>query len=254
MRSLSCNIPQALVLTAVLRVEEVGRSFGAHQVLSRVSFTLKQQSINALIGPGGCGKSLLFKIIGGIDKGFSGAVSSDELLLDSVSLMFQEGALFDSLSVMDNVAFPLVAGNVPTNRLPRNQRDMVSEAVFAILRRVGLTRAANKMPAQLSGGMRKRVSLARALVSKPKLLLLDDPIAGLDPVASSVIMEFIKELHDEYKPITIIISHDLRRLFPICEHVLGLFNGIIKFDGTLDALKAFQDRQVREFVSCRFEL
>jgi phospholipid/cholesterol/gamma-HCH transport system ATP-binding protein len=168
--------------------------------------------------------------------------------------MFQEGALFDSLSVYDNVAFPLVGGRVPTNALPREQREDVCAKVSDILARVGLTRAAYKMSGQLSGGMRRRVSLARALVARPKILLLDDPTSGLDPVASSVIMDLIVDLHQEYKPTTFLVSHDLRRLLPVVERILALFDGTIVFDGSLQDLTQNAPAFVRSFVSCRFDL
>jgi phospholipid/cholesterol/gamma-HCH transport system ATP-binding protein len=168
--------------------------------------------------------------------------------------MFQEGALFDSLSVYDNVAFPLVGGRVPTNRLPRHLREDVCLKVSEILARVGLTKAAYKMSGQLSGGMRRRVSLARALVARPKILLLDDPTSGLDPVVSRVIMDLIVELHSEYRPITFLVSHDLRRLLPVVERVLALFDGRIVFDGTVGDLAISAPAFVRSFVACRYEL
>jgi len=171
-----------------------------------------------------------------------------------VGLMFQEGALFDSMSVFDNIAFPLVGGKVPTGSLPVAQRREVRDKVSDILARVGLSNAAFKMPGQLSGGMRRRVSLARALVGRPRILLLDDPTSGLDPVASSVIMGLIVQLHREYNPTTVMVSHDLRRLIPVVDRVLALFDGAIAFDGTVDELTHVAPAFVRSFVACRYEL
>jgi phospholipid/cholesterol/gamma-HCH transport system ATP-binding protein len=102
--------------------------------------------------------------------------------------------------------------------------------------------------------MRRRVSLARSLVARPKILLLDDPTSGLDPVVSSLIMDLIVELHHEYKPTTFLVSHDLRRLLPVVDRILGLFDGTIAFDGTLAELANSAPAFVRSFVSCRFEL
>lgn len=239
----------------MLKVTSLTRSFGDKAVLRDVNFALKPASINGLIGPSGGGKSTLFKIIANTCRTDLGWVTFPPgcSSLD-VGLMFQEGALFDSLSVYDNVAFPLVAGRVPTTSLPREDRQIVCDKVSDILARVGLTRAAYKMPGQLSGGMRRRVSLARALVGRPKILLLDDPTSGLDPVASSVIMNLIVELHNEYKPTTFLVSHDLRRLLPAVERIIGLFDGTIAFDGTLQELTQSAPAFVRSFVSCRFEL
>lgn len=239
----------------MLRVNNVYRSFGDKEVLRGVTVTLKPATITGLIGPSGGGKSILLKIIANTARATSGSVEFDEgLSVGDVGLMFQEGALFDSLSVYDNVAFPLVGGKVPTNSLPAEQRERVCDKVSEILARVGLTRAAYKMPGQISGGMRRRVSLARALVARPRILLLDDPTSGLDPVASSVIMDLIVGLHREYKPITVIVSHDLRRLLPVAERLLALFDGVISFDGSLEDLRQGAPASIRSFVSCRFEL
>ena len=239
----------------MLRINNIYRGFGEKEVLKGVALTLKPSTITGLIGPSGGGKSILLKIIAHTCSSDAGSVEFEGGCgVDDVALMFQEGALFDSLSVYDNVAFPLVQGNVPTNGLPTEQREMVCSKVGEILARVGLTKAAYKLPGQLSGGMRRRVSLARALVSRPRILLLDDPTSGLDPVASSVIMELIVELHRDYKPITFIVSHDLRRLLPIADRIIALFDGNVAFDGSLDDLRQGASASVRSFVACRFEL
>ena len=239
----------------MLRVNDIYRSFGDRPVLKGISFALKPGSINGLIGPSGGGKSVLLKIIAHTCKCEYGSVVFDKgLSVADVGLMFQEGALFDSMSVYDNIAFPLVGGKVPTNSLPKEIRESVCDKISEILARVGLSRAAYKMPGQVSGGMRRRVSLARALVGRPKILLLDDPTSGLDPVASSVIMNLIVELHKEYQPTTVMVSHDLRRLLPSVDRILGVFDGSIAFDGSLADLAGSAPAFVRSFVSCRFEL
>ncbi len=237
----------------MLSVTEITKSFGTTSVLRGVSFQLAEGGFYGLIGPSGGGKSVLLKIIAGIFDPDSGSVSHGLANRSELGFMFQEGALFDSLSVVDNVAFPLVGGRVPTTILPRALRREVHEKAEAVLARVGLSAAIRKMPAQLSGGMRRRASLARAVVSKPRLLLLDDPTAGLDPVASSIIMELIRELHEEYLPTTLIISQDLRRLIPTVPHIFGLFNGKIAFSGGASDL-CNCSAQVKSFVSCRYDL
>ncbi len=233
----------------------VSRSFGKNRVLDRLSLKLEEHSFNALIGPSGSGKSVLLKILGGVDQPETGEVvsTSGDLGPNDRSLMFQEGALFDSLSVFDNVAFPLVRGNVPCASLPSKTLEDVHEKVESILRHVGLTKAAYKMPGQLSGGMRRRVSLARALVNRPRCVFLDDPTCGLDPVASSVIMDLICDLHAEYKPTMVLVSHDLRRLLPVAERIIALFEGEIVFSGPLADLVSSAPEEVRRFVSCRFD-
>ncbi len=237
----------------MLRVHNIRRAFGSNHVLKGVSFDIPKGTINGLIGPGSGGKSTFLKILGGVNKADSGTIDFAETRSGGTSLMFQEGALFDSLSVFDNVAFPLVHGRVPTFILPEDVQEEVHEKVDCILGRVGLSNASAKMPAQLSGGMRRRVSLARALVSRPGLLLLDDPTCGLDPVASSVIMDLIVELHREYKPTTIVVSQDLRRLLPVVESTIALFDGKVRFMGTLKQLQEFDCPNVRRFVSCRYD-
>ena len=178
----------------MLRLDSIHKTFGSLRLLRGVSFDLQPGSITGLIGPGGCGKSTIMKILGGVQIPDSGNVFDSRGIRERCGLMFQEGALFDSLSVVDNVAFSLVSGRVPVETLPKEERERVAESAMQILGRVGLSKAALKMPAQLSGGMRRRVSLARSLVARPKLLLLDDPTFGLDPVASSVICGLIGDL------------------------------------------------------------
>ncbi len=238
----------------MLKISNIAKSFGAKNVLTDVSFELEIGSLNGLIGPSGDGKSVLMKIIGQILQPDFGVIECEGKAEFDVSLMFQEGALFDSLSVMDNVAFPLVHGNVPHTLLPRKRRAAVIEKCLEVLGKVGLANAANKFPGQLSGGMRRRVSLARALVAKPPLLLLDDPTSGLDPVASSVIMNLIAEMHREYRPTILIVSHDLRRLFPLVERVDALFDGRIVFSGTVRELVEKGDSNLKRFVSARYDL
>ena len=211
-------------------------------------------SITGLVGPSGAGKSILLKIIGQVLQPTSGAVRFARFGQADVSLMFQEGALFDSLDVFNNVAFPLVGGRVPVFTLPAQQRDEVQSKVESILARVGLSKALLKFPAQLSGGMRRRVSLARALVARPRYVLLDDPTCGLDPVASSVIMELIIELQQEYRPTMLIVSQDLRRLLPMVEHIVALFAGKVVFNGTLEQLRHSPNDELKHFIACRFNL
>ncbi len=234
-------------------VDSVYKEFGTKEVLQGVTFTLAEHSIAGLIGPSGGGKSVLLKILAGVSQPSSGTVNFGTKA-PSISLMFQEGALFDSLSVFDNVAFPLVGGRVPSVTLPSSVREAVYDKVSVVLSRVGLSKAALKMPGEISGGMRRRASLARALVNRPQILLLDDPTSGLDPVASSVIMDLIVELHREYRPTTLIVSHDLRRLFPVVEQLLGLFDGKICFQGGLDDLRDHGREDLKHFVACRYDL
>jgi phospholipid/cholesterol/gamma-HCH transport system ATP-binding protein len=234
----------------MLRIKNGWCILGGKPILQDVTTEFKDEAITALIGPSGGGKSTLLKCLSGVLPLDKGEVRSHT---DSISLLFQEGALFDSISVIDNVAFPLVQGRVPVSTLPRAERAVVQEKALRNLERVGLKDAVNKLPGQLSGGMRRRTALARALVTEPKILLLDDPTAGLDPVASSVIMQLIVDVHNEYKPTTIICSHDLRRLLPIAEYVLALSDGHIVYDGKRVDLGSKANPELHHFVSCRYD-
>jgi phospholipid/cholesterol/gamma-HCH transport system ATP-binding protein len=243
-----------------LEVRGVSKYFdGADSpVIEDLSFSIKPGQICAIIGPSGGGKSVLLKILGGVLHPERGdvLVEGSSLLLNPtlsarVSLMFQEGALFDSMTVFENVAFPFSKAGSSFFSLSVNEREKVSQRVSDIISYLGLSKAASKYPAQLSGGMRRRASLARALVTKPDILLLDDPTSGLDPVASSVIMKLIAELCSEYRPTTLVVSHDLRRLLPISERTLFLQDGKIVFDGLPGQLLRASGR-VESFVRCRF--
>lgn len=234
----------------MLRIKNGWCILGGKPILQGVTTEFKDEAITALIGPSGGGKSTLLKCLSGVLPLDTGEVRSHT---DSISLLFQEGALFDSISVIDNVAFPLVQGRVPVSTLPKSERLAVEQKCLKILERVGLKDAINKLPGQLSGGMRRRASLARALVTEPEILLLDDPTAGLDPVASSVIMQLIVDVYNEYKPTTIICSHDLRRLLPISEYVLALSEGKIVYDGKRIELGTKAKPELHHFVSCRYD-
>jgi len=266
----------------IYRISDLAFGYGDNLVLSGLSLSLDRGKIYGIIGPSGGGKSTLLKLIGGLLSPSSGQVTFPTC---SHGFMFQEGALFDSMSVLDNVGFPLVAGRVPVAKLPRPLSEQVTQTVLRILERVGLKSAWQKVPAQLSGGMRRRVALARALVAAPGLALLDDPTSGLDPVASRVIMDLVQELHNEplgkqpsairesvdtgqrtgvdsevatkevnsrYKRTTFVVSHDLRRLFPIVDEVLAIFHGTIAFQGSVEELLSSAPEDVRYFVSCRY--
>jgi ABC-type transporter Mla maintaining outer membrane lipid asymmetry ATPase subunit MlaF len=236
-----------------IAIRDLCKRFADTDVLSGATFQVVDGQIVGLIGPSGGGKSTLLKILGCVIDPDSGELDRGGLDACSISLMFQEGALFDSLSVVDIVGFALTDGFVPLSGLSSERRAEVLPRVAWILQRVGLLKAAHKMPAQISGGMRRRASLARALVCNPRLALLDDPTAGLDPVASSVIMDLIVELHRESQQTTIIASHDLRRLLPICDVIVALFNGRVVFQGTREDLESAPE-EVKHFVACRFDL
>jgi len=237
----------------MIKVKNLNKSFDNSIVLDDLSFELLPNSITALIGPTGVGKSVLLKIIAKVINMDSGSIDYQDLKSNDISLMFQEGALFDSISVFDNVAFPLTNGKVPIHNLDSEIKDEVTSKVVKILDLVGLKKSIYKMPAQISGGMKRRVSLARALVNLPKLALLDDPTSGLDPIASSVIMDLIYKLQDELNSTILMVSHDLRRLIPISDQIYALFDGKIIFKGSESEILN-SNKKLIDFINCRYEL
>lgn len=237
-------------MTIMITLTDIVHFYGENKTLNGVSLNIIKNKITGIIGPTGSGKSVLLKVIAGLEKPAMGDMQLD---YKNVSLMFQEGALFDSLSVLDNVAFPLTNGSAPITTVPYKKRKVMAEKAYEMLQRVGLGKAYKKFPSQLSGGMRRRLSLARALVSKPDLILLDDPTSGLDPVASTVIMDLIKEIQEEFDLTVVIVSHDLRRLLPICNFIHCIFDRKTAFSGTMSELLEKAPYIVRHFVSCRYD-
>src|SRR5215475_7893381 len=211
----------------MIRVENLCKSFGRQEVLRGVSFEVQQGEFLALIGGSGCGKSLLLKLLVGLLKPNHGGVwiggkdmsalrgKEIESLRSRIGFVFQGGALFDSMTVYDNVAFPL---REKTN-LDENE---IREKAMAELELVGLSNAEHKFPAQLSGGMLKRVALARALVRDPEIVLFDEPTTGLDPVVSRAVLELFDVVHRRLKLTGILVSHEIPRIFDIVQKVAML--------------------------------
>ncbi len=258
--------------------EHVGLSFGDVTVLRDVSFTIPDGDMAILIGPSGAGKSVVLKLALGLLQPDAGRIRIhgqriDDLperalipVRDEVGMMFQEGALFDSLSVGENVGFKL-----------EDQRCMGRDAVRArvaeVLGFVGLTPFVDRLPAELSGGQRRRVALARALAASPRLLLLDDPTAGLDPITAKTVDAEIVKVRDLERVTSLIVTHQLQDAFFIATHearldpqggvvitprtrsaggaahVLLLRDGAIRFDGPLAGLLASRDPYVQTYLS-----
>lgn len=240
----------------MISVNDIAVAFGANQVLRGVNFKLAAGELVGLVGPSGGGKSVLLKILGDVLQADHGSVvtsvdAGETPQAPGVGFLFQEGALFDSMSVLDNVAYPLISAD--RRSADHCSRETAYSRAFDILAEVGLAKAAAKFPGQLSGGMRRRVALARALVARPGLVLLDDPTGGLDPVAATVIIELIKSLHEHYQPTVVIVSHDIRRLLPNVSRVLALFDGRIVCDQSPHKLSTAAPADVLHFLATRFD-
>lgn len=255
----------------MLKIQHVSKAFDGVPVLQDISFELARGERVGVVGPSGGGKSVLLKILGQILEPDSGSVEIVEsasegaaLSSRSVGFLFQEGALFDSLSVIENVAFPLLverdfiqSSSEPGRRTGRLHQEMTRgealERAHVALGKVGLGDAWKKSPGELSGGMRRRVGIARALVSDPELLLFDDPTGGLDPVAATVIMELILRLQETYQPAILIVSHDIRRLLPSVDRIIGLFDSRVQCDCPARRVQIEAPEKVVRFLATRFD-
>ena len=236
-----------------IRLQDLSKSFGEQKVLDRLDLKIPRGATMTVLGRSGTGKSVLLKLLIGLQKPDGGgieingkeitALPLDELnrMRKTVGFLFQQAALYDSLTVEENVAFPL-------RRHTAMKDDERQARVRELLARVGMEEALEKMPGDLSGGMKKRVGLARALALDPKIMLLDEPTAGLDPITASEINELICELQDERHMSSIIVTHDMRSVKKVADRVALLNEGRIVFEGTLEEMKESKHPFVKKFI------
>ena len=239
-----------------LEMRGIKKSFGDQVVLRGVDLDIRRGEVLVLLGGSGGGKSVLMKHIVGLlqpDEGtvtLEGKVISDLSERDlswarkKISMMFQSGALFDSMTVAENVAFPMQEAGL-------RDRDELSRRVSEALKIVHLEGQEDKMPATLSGGMRKRVALARAVVEEPCCVLYDEPHAGLDPVTGDSIDRLIKDLSDEHGITNLVITHEMRSAFRIADRLVFMRDGLVYWEGTPDELKDSKDPVLVNFVEGR---
>ena len=230
-----------------IKVENLTKEFDGRKVLDNISFNVEEGEILSIVGFSGSGKSTILKILCGLLKADSGNINISD---GDVAMVFQYSALFDSLNVFDNISFALQERKEFKNKYTQ---DELKEIVAKSLRTVGLSGIEDKFPHELSGGMQKRVSLARAIVTKPKFILYDEPTAGLDPIASTVIEDYILRLRDETKATSIIVTHQMSTIKRCSDRVIMLYDGHIVYRGTpLDLLK--QDTPyTKQFVSASMD-
>lgn len=236
----------------MIRVDHVSKKHFGRPVLQDISFTVHEGTNLGLIGPGGAGKTLLLKIICGLVAPDEGSTSIDgtkvqglgvaELakLRFDIGMLFQNYALFDFMTVAENIAFPL-------RQEGELEEEEIEGKVRAILEQVDLPGIGHQYPNELSGGMKKRVSFARAVIPEPPILFYDDPTAGLDPVTSSKIFLLLQKMRDERGVTSITISHDIEGIKPICDDFVLLDKGTMIFHGSRDEIEASDVSLVRQF-------
>ena len=259
----------------VVVFEDVSIGFGPEPLLQGISFTIRRGETRILLGPAGVGKSVLLKLVNGLLRPTAGRIfvfgqevsaMREEDLFEvrrSIGTVFQEGALFDSLTVRDNVGYRLIEEHVPD--------DEIEARVTEALQFVEMAHTLDKFPSELSGGMRRRVAIARAIVSNPQLLLYDSPTAGLDPITSTTIIELVMKQRDVSHTTSLVVTHRLQDAFVLATHhfsrvkndmeplppgqldphtsFLMLHQGRLVFDGTTEQLVRSDDPFIRQYLS-----
>ncbi|MEA2657702.1 MAG: phospholipid/cholesterol/gamma-HCH transport system ATP-binding protein [Candidatus Binatota bacterium] len=242
----------------MIRVVGLQKSFGGQQVLKGINLELETGKITTIIGGSGSGKTVLLKHLNALLRPDRGSVWVDgtdiiklgERALNEIrrkfGVLFQGAALLDSMTLYENVAFPL-------REKTRLKEPVIDKKVQSSLAQVDLSGMGYKYPAEVSGGMKKRAGLARALVTEPEIILFDEPTTGLDPLLGKSIHQLIRKLHNEFKFTGVIVSHDIPEVFKISDRIAMLANGVIIEAGTTEEFMASQDPLVRQFLQADTE-
>jgi len=238
----------------MIEISNLNKSFSEHKVLDNLSLKIDTGATCVIIGRSGCGKSVLLKHIMGILKPDSGKVFVDgkdigslsdkelDILRLKVGMVFQGGALFDSMTVGENVGF----GLIEHNHLDRRE---LLERIEESLCLVGLCGIQNLMPSELSGGMKKRVALARAICIKPEIILYDEPTTGVDPITADGINELIRSLHDKLKITSVVVTHDMKSAYRVADKIAMLYQGKIIAEGTAAEIQNTNHPIVHQFIN-----
>jgi phospholipid/cholesterol/gamma-HCH transport system ATP-binding protein len=240
----------------LVEFRDVRFGYGDRTILSDVSLRIPRGKVTAMMGASGGGKTTMLRLIGGQYSAQSGQVLFDGQDVGGLSqadlyqirrrmgVLFQFGALFTDLSVFDNVAFPL-------REHTQLSEALIRDVVLMKLQAVGLRGARDLMPSEISGGMSRRVALARAIALDPELVMYDEPFAGLDPISLGTAARLIRQLNDSLGLTSIIVSHDLEETFAIADHVIVLANGVIVAQGTPEQVRQSKDPLVDQFVNAK---
>ena len=249
----SVNKKTSQTNSEVIKITDLHKSFGENDVLKGVNVNLRKSENLVVLGKSGTGKSVLIKCIAGLIVPDQGEVivlgknvpglRSDELNMLRVRLgfLFQSAALYDSMTVRENLLFPL------ERHLKKKSKKEFDEMVNEVLENVGLKDAIDKMPSELSGGMRKRIGLARTLILKPEIMLYDEPTTGLDPITSGEISKLILDMQKKYNISSIIITHDILCAKTTADRMVVLKEGVIAAEGTYQEMENSEDEWLRSF-------
>ncbi len=237
----------------VVNLQHLKKSFGTNHVLKDVSLRLNKGENLVVLGKSGTGKSVLIKCLVGLidaDEGELSVLGQDLTQLNQkelnelrkkVGFLFQSGALYDSMTVRENLEFPVRRKQNSTSK------NDTTELIMEVLENVGLSEAIDKMPSELSGGMRKRVSLARTLILRPEIMLYDEPTTGLDTITSKEISNLILAIQKKYQTSSIIITHDMECARIVSDRVVILMDGKVIGEGTFDELKNSSEKEIKAF-------
>ena len=238
----------------MIEIKNLKKSFSDKIILSDISFSIPHGQIVAIVGRSGVGKSVLLKCLIGLIKPDEGTIYLDNQLINSmnfkqlqkirskIGMVFQFGALFDSLTVCENISLAL-------QKLTKLDEDEIQERVQKSLKAVDMEDTEELMPAELSGGMKKRIGIARAIAVKPTYLFYDEPTTGLDPVMTDVINRLIYKFHNAEKVTSVIITHELRTVYEVADRVIMLNDGMIQFDGKPGELKNTKNQVIQQFIT-----
>lgn len=237
----------------MIEIKNIEKSFEGRSILSNISAVMETGKCNLIIGASGSGKTVLTKCMVGLFQPEAGSISYDgndivtmdkkerKILRQKIGMLFQGSALFDSMTVEENILFPL---NMFTNLRYAEKKKRASQ----VLDRVNLNEAHKRYPAEISGGMKKRVGIARSIVLNPQYLFCDEPNSGLDPQTSLVIDKLIKEITDEYNITTIVITHDMNSVMEIGDHIVYLHQGKKQWEGTNKDIIFSKDELLNQFI------
>ncbi len=239
-----------------IEVRGLRRSFGRQVVLDGVDLSVPDGKIVTIVGPSGCGKTVLLKHLNLLLRPDAGSIVIDgtevvglrgkalNTVREKFGMLFQAGALFDSMTVFDNVAFPLVEKTTLS-------REEIRAKVLETLAAVGLQGMGEKYPSEMSGGMQKRAALARALVHRPKILMLDEPTTGLDPTRTGAIHELIRATQKKFGLSVVMVSHDVPAVFQVSDRVAFMHHGKMRLTGTVDEVMGSSDDEFKRFLAGR---